>query len=64
MAILVGGPTLVFMHWYAGRYYQTPKLSLWGTLAVSGAFVGLCLAWWGARAAWGKRRLTERSPGV
>lgn len=64
MAILVGGPTLVFMHWYAGRYYQTPKLSLWGTLAASGAFVGLCLAWWGARAAWGKRRLTERSPGV
>lgn len=63
-AVLVAGPTLVFMHWYAGRHYQTPKLSLWGTLAACGVFVVLSLAWWAARAAWGKRRLTEDSPGV
>lgn len=41
---LVGGLTLIFLHWYVGRYFHTPKLSLWTTLAVCGVFAaGLLL---------------------
>jgi hypothetical protein len=37
--IALGGTTLIFLHWYAGRYLGTPKLSLWATLGVIGGFL-------------------------
>jgi hypothetical protein len=29
---------LAFLHWEAGRYYQTPRLNLWNTLGLIGGF--------------------------
>ena len=42
--ILVGVASLLFTHWYAGRYYQTPRLSLYETVAVLAVFVVVFLA--------------------
>ncbi|MEW6566770.1 MAG: hypothetical protein AB1449_01100 [Chloroflexota bacterium] len=60
-ALLVAGATLVFSQWYAGRYYHTPRLSLWGTLALLGAFVVAFFA-----SAWvlDQRRLTASKRGI
>jgi 4-amino-4-deoxy-L-arabinose transferase-like glycosyltransferase len=35
------GVALIFLHWYAGRYYGTPRLSLEATLAAMLGFAGL-----------------------
>lgn len=35
------GLALIFLHWYAGRYYGTPRLSLEATLAAMLGFAGL-----------------------
>ena len=32
VAVVVGVSTLVFLQWYAGRYYQTPRLNLYSTV--------------------------------
>jgi hypothetical protein len=56
--VTVLGVVLVFLSWYAGRYYQTPKLSFFQTLAVAVAFlIGYPLAAWG-RDVWRRRRRT------
>jgi hypothetical protein len=34
VGITVGFATFVFLHWEAGRYYQTPRLNLWKTLVL------------------------------
>lgn len=64
MAWLVAGSTLIFMQWYAGRYYQTPQLNLNQTvLAVAVYVVGLlggALLWDFNR----NRRLTAQRPKV
>ena len=36
VGITVGFATLAFLHWEAGRYYQTPRLNLWETLILIG----------------------------
>ncbi len=36
--VLVGVASLLFIQWYAGRYYQTPRLSLFKTVAVLAIF--------------------------
>ncbi len=38
VGITVGVATLAFLHWEAGRYYGTPRLNLWKTLALVGGF--------------------------
>ncbi len=53
--VLVAGATLVFSQWYAGRYYHTPRLNLWGTLGLLGAFVVAFFVWTYAA---DRRRLT------
>ncbi len=40
--VLVVGGTLIFLHWYVGRYYGTPRLSLVETLGLLG---GSALLW-------------------
>lgn len=65
--ILVGVASLMFTHWYAGRYYQTPRLSLFETVAVLAVFVVVFLA--GAivldiRRARRSARLTTEAPEV
>ncbi len=55
-ALLVAGATLIFSQWYAGRYYHTPRLNLWGTLGLLAGFVVVFFVW-----AWlsdRRRRLT------
>lgn len=44
IAVVVGFATLAFLHWEAGRYYQTPRLNLWKTLGLVGGFALLFLA--------------------
>lgn len=39
MAVLLGGFVLIFVQWYAGRYYGTPSLDLLPTLALEAVFV-------------------------
>ena len=34
VGITVAFATLMFLHWEAGRYYQTPRLNLWETLSI------------------------------
>ena len=46
VAWLVSGVTLCLLSWYLGRYYQTPRLSLFPTLSVAAAFVMLSLVAW------------------
>ncbi|MCH7611487.1 MAG: hypothetical protein IIB10_12485 [Chloroflexi bacterium] len=36
--VLVGVASLLFIQWYAGRYYQTPRLSLFKTVGVLAVF--------------------------
>lgn len=52
--VVVGMATLLFLQWYAGRYYGLPRLNLWQTLAGVGAFtavfIGGALVWDGWRA--------------
>lgn len=36
--IVVGVATLLFIQWYAGRYYNTPSLSLYTTIGILGVF--------------------------
>ena len=43
ISTLVAGTTLIFLQWYAGRYYQTPQLNLNATVALVAAFVILLL---------------------
>jgi hypothetical protein len=38
VGITEGFATLVFLHWEAGRYYQTPRLNLWKSLALIAGF--------------------------
>ncbi len=40
------GVTLCLLSWYAGRYYQTPRLSLVPTLGVAAAFVVISFGVW------------------
>lgn len=61
VAIIVGVSTLVFLQWYAGRYYQTPRLNLFQTAGVSAAFAALFL---GGAILWDHRRLTADPPEV
>lgn len=64
-AWLVGGSTLIFLQWYAGRYYQTPQLNLNQTvLAVAVYSIGLlggALLWDRSRR---NRGLTAPAPKV
>jgi hypothetical protein len=54
--VCVAGVVLIFSSWYAGRYYQMPKLSFFLTLAVAVLFlVGYPLASWGWDV-WRRRR--------
>lgn len=42
MALLIGGASLIFLHWYIGRYYQTPRLPLALTAAATAVYaIGL-----------------------
>lgn len=43
ISTLVAGTTLIFLQWYAGRYYQTPQLNLNATVALVAVFVILLL---------------------
>jgi 4-amino-4-deoxy-L-arabinose transferase-like glycosyltransferase len=38
MALLVVGSSVIFLHWYIGRYYHTPRLSLVWTTLVTGVY--------------------------
>jgi hypothetical protein len=62
--IVVGGSTLIFLQWYAGRYYQTPRFNLNETVALVGGFIvlflGGAIAWEAIRG----RRLTATPPEV
>ena len=65
--ILVGVASLMFTHWYAGRYYQTPRLSLFETVAVLAVFVVVFLAgaiFLDVRRARRSARLTAEAPEV
>ena len=61
VAIMVSVSTLVFLQWYAGRYYNTPRLNLFETLGVIAAFAALFL---GRAILWDHRRLTADPPEV
>jgi hypothetical protein len=65
--VLVGVASILFIHWYAGRYYQTPRLSLFETVVVLAVFVVVFLS--GAialdvRRARRSARLTAEAPEV
>lgn len=47
-AVLVLAGTLIFLHWYVGRYYGTPRLNLLETLALLAGtvFIWLFGNWW------------------
>ncbi len=49
VAWLESGVTICLLTWYAGRYFHTPRLSLFPTLAVAAAFVALSLVVWTVR---------------
>lgn len=61
VAIVVGVSTLVFLQWYAGRYYQTPRLNLYTTVGVISIFTVFFL---GGAVLWDRRRLTADPPEV
>ncbi len=42
-AMLVVIPTLVFLHWYIGRYYHTPRLSFFKTAGLAALSTGIYL---------------------
>jgi hypothetical protein len=66
-AILVGVATLLFVQWYAGRYYQTPRLNLLLTVALLAVFVVIFIVGaiiWDARRARHSARLTAEAPEV
>jgi hypothetical protein len=54
------GATLIFLQWYAGRYYGTPRLSLEATLA---AILGFALLYFGGMALLDRRRAHPRLTG-
>lgn len=56
----VVGVTLIFLHWYAGRYYGTPRLSLEATLA---AMLGFSALYFGGMALLDRRRAIHRLTG-
>jgi len=56
----VVGVTLIFLHWYAGRYYGTPRLSLEATLA---AMLGFSALYFGGMALLDRRRSGPRLTG-
>ncbi|MEX0788776.1 MAG: hypothetical protein WD906_07965 [Anaerolineales bacterium] len=55
-AALVGAFHLVLLHWYVGRYYHTPRLSLENTLAVSFVAVVLLAAAFTVHDGWRRRQ--------
>ncbi len=66
-ALWVGGLCLIWLHWYVGRYYHTPKLGIWPTLALAGGFAlvypvtcAIIDAFHGRQS----RRLTSETPGL
>ena len=61
VAIVVGVSTLAFLQWYAGRYYQTPRLNLYSTVGVIAVFTAFFL---GGAILWDRRRLTANPPEV
>lgn len=64
---LVGAFHLVLLHWYLGRYYHTPRLSLENTLVASFVAVVLLAAAFFAYDGWRRRqaaRLTRSGPAV
>jgi hypothetical protein len=66
-AALVGAFHIVLLHWYLGRYYHTPRLSLENTLAASFVAVALIAAGFFAHDRWRRRqadRLTGSGPAV
>ena len=62
--ILIAISTLLFIQWYAGRYYQTPRLSLLTTVAVLAVFVVAFTGGAIVRDVLRARNLTPKSPGV
>jgi 4-amino-4-deoxy-L-arabinose transferase-like glycosyltransferase len=62
--IVVVGSTLIFLQWYAGRYYQTPRFNLNETVALVGGFVVLYLGGTIVWEAYRNRRLTLSPPEV
>jgi hypothetical protein len=64
IGVLIGGIMLVFLQWYAGRYFGTPRLELWGTLGAAGAFFLLWLAGSLFLDHIRRRRLTSQQAGV
>jgi hypothetical protein len=66
-AALVGAFHLVILHWYLGRFYHTPRLSLENTLVASTVAVVLLAAGFVAYDGWRRRqagRLTGSRPAV
>ena len=61
VAIVVAVSTLVFLQWYAGRYYGTPRLNLYETVSTVFAFTTLFLL---GAILWDRRRLTTDPPEV
>ena len=61
VAVVVGVSTLVFLQWYAGRYYQTPRLNLYSTVGAIAVFTAFFL---GGAILWDRRRLTADPPEV
>jgi hypothetical protein len=62
--VLVAGVMLIFLQWYLGRYFATPRLELVGTLVAAAGFAILAIAVplvldWRRR-----RRLTSHTPAV
>ncbi len=57
--VLVGIGTLIFLHWYIGRYFGTPRLNLMRTAALTGVF-GLL---WLIVGLWQDRRSQPRGAG-
>lgn len=53
---LVGVVLLIFFHWFAGRYYLTPRLDLYVTLGVMFAAAAALLVYW----TWADRRQIRR----
>ncbi len=64
IGVLIGGIMLLFLQWYAGRYFGTPRLELWGTLGAVGVFLLLWLAGSLLLDRSRRRRLTSHTPGV
>ncbi len=64
MAWLIGGSALIFSHWYAGRYYGTPRLDLNGTVLVVTVYAVGLIGGAILRDELRKRRLTADPPKV